>query len=693
MCPRQIEIREILIQGNKGKTAGVQDTISGIVKINDPTAMDINILKDLFKSEQFFIYHNNLLYHFSPTPPFLSLIKSTVKNQTAITDLMSIFNSMGATAKIRFADAAIIKLYEALIPQDHVKQAVQLIESIALHTNSHHVGEDITRAITDEFSFYLKDRPFSLDEYKQIIAKTCMIAQSLSPDVHLVLSTFAVLWPGGGIHNCGLYVQSPKNKEDKPTIHHFSKKNISNSDINYDNADGLKYELTTDDECSDEHLPNTILKDTGVCINDFNQYESALKISTSDGRELLVSIGICLDHAEGVERTQVHGLISSLQKNNQSVPLHCSHVITSASVGEKKQHVLSTLSHSDPGIKYRRPLEFPNRSTFMPSSITSAFSGTLNTEIYPPKPIGTVHSDLFQHIVANKSESELVLDINQQNNEGNTMLHQVFFETDFDRELIAKRLYSLILNGGDPNIKNKQGQSARDLAIEKEMTEPNKIISKAFDAAPKWRNSIKGQNTNSSTDNRTPLTRKAITFDRQGVQELIVSGANPYTKDGCNQSLMDIIRTKYPQETQYSFRKIVFDLLRSTQYGFGTSIAPDDKESWFYPPPPQAQTKLEILLQNPVDTVSIIREVASNIPNLDALPDSPANSPEAHDGVEHSAQEATSPNEEEVPLDVPVSRSGAYKPYAAMRKVIEELKKSPHYKRNEGTKEDRSGPK
>jgi hypothetical protein len=540
---------------------------------------------------------------------------------------------------------------------NRVENVIALIEAIASHTQTNHEMGQITRAITDEFSFYPEETPFTLAEYKQIINKTALIARKLTPDVHLILATFPVLWPDGGIHNCGLYVQSPKHADEAPTLHHFSKKNHSELDINYQKLDGTLYPLTADQNCIDEQRPNILLNDTSVATHDINQYDSAIKIITSDSKEFISTVGICLDHAIGTERTDVHALIDKLQAANASVPLHCSHVITSATIEEKSENVLSTISHADPSPSSRKPAHYPNRSGYKPSSIQSTFSGTLDVEIYPTKQIGTLHGDLFQHIAANMPAKQFAAKLNTPDANGDTLLHQVFAETDYDPELIAKRLYSMVLNGGDPDITNNDDISVRDLAadhdqeswpeasqptsspqhqimnqapssaqqipseesqesqeegsIDKESfsEDSNFIITHAINSALAWKKHVDFQNSISLKDKRTPLTRTLIKNKPSVAQfrrlyELILMGANPYVKDGYGLSAMavaDSYKLYFDRELTKIELKVSFEQTRS---GHCADAHAQDarKTAWYTTEPPTKLTQIncdEIFQDNP----------------------------------------------------------------------------------------------
>ena len=82
----------------------------------------------------------------------------------------------------------------------------------------------VTRLVLSEFSFYLKDYPLSLDQYKEIIAAIAFFAKKLPPNILLTLSSFPVLWPNEVLHNAAIHVQSPLKEGGTPILHHFDKR-------------------------------------------------------------------------------------------------------------------------------------------------------------------------------------------------------------------------------------------------------------------------------------------------------------------------------------------------------------------------------------------------------------------------------------------------------------------------------------
>ena len=417
----------------------------------------------------------------------------------------------------------------------------------------------ITRLTTDEFSFYPQGSPFTLDEYKSIIKNTAAIAKTLAPDIHIVLATFPVIWPDGGVHNCGLYVQSANASDQPPIIHHFSKQLRSDSDFVYQKDSDSNYPLTSDRNCRADQLPNVVLKDTDISTNDVNQCGAALKITTSNKGEFISTIGICLDHAQGIEKHDVRGLIEQLQKNNLPVPAQCSHVITSYTIPATKDNVVSTVSHADPNPEIRqppqkeKPVGFWSTSSSPPTSqcvktiVPNPFSAFQTVvERYPEKKIGTLHSALFLHAFSRNTVDSTSSQLNAVDENGNTELHRVFLDDRHDNELIGKRAYAMILAGGDPTIRDRSGKSVIELAQE---TSP--IISAYISAAIAHcsrQHLAQKSTTESSLRERLLMVKGNVKQFPPPSQFLtfIQDGGNPYQKGADNKSAMDLVSDYFP---------------------------------------------------------------------------------------------------------------------------------------------------
>ncbi|MCS5711866.1 ankyrin repeat domain-containing protein [Candidatus Berkiella aquae] len=344
----------------------------------------------------------------------------------------------------------------------------------------------ITRLITDEFSFYTKDRPLSIDEYCQIIQNIKNLFMHpiippntyVPPNIHLMLATFPVLGNDNKVHNSALYIQSPVdgNYNHIPMINHFEKENASLVDFQYGyiNNAGQKivYPLIGDSPATDVLLSEQQdaakkLSNAGVLMNDPNQYQSALKIITNTGGTFLTTTGICLDHAKGVCKKNLHKLIDKLSSNNAPIPLKVSHIISSFSINEFSENMAATAIHVDPKVG-KGYMGIGGKDKIHPADY-GHFSASFGAkgkyfQSYAPKAIGLAKEHQLDHI-ASKTPDRIPARLNLQDAQGNTILHRALLEHQHDFDNTFARLAKYTQLGAKIDIKNLNNQSILDLVL------------------------------------------------------------------------------------------------------------------------------------------------------------------------------------------------------------------------------------
>lgn len=236
----------------------------------------------------------------------------------------------------------------------HLIQLIRRTEGAHLQQKDHYPIL-VTRLVMDEFSLYTKDKPLSVEEYKQLIDNLYEIVKSVSPNIHLIIGTVPVQWPDATIRNCALYVEAPLSADDKPLIHHFFKESKSPIDLRYASTEGNIYKAKAQSNDT-AFSPDVVLQGCKVMLNDINQYRSALKIELADGISFLTVMEICLDHNIEVGEKNLLCLIAKLIALGKHVPLHLSHVIISASIQPNAASLLSTLTQADPQFNTVAPI-------------------------------------------------------------------------------------------------------------------------------------------------------------------------------------------------------------------------------------------------------------------------------------------------------------------------------------------------
>jgi hypothetical protein len=301
---------------------------------------------------------------------------------------------------------------DGTVDNQRVDRMIEQIKTLAECANKNSKIKQLTRLTTDEFSFYTKNTPLSIEEYKELINRTSDVLQSLSPNIVLILSSIPVLWTDGTLRNAILHAQSPNTKDSEPIIHHFSKESCSEIDPWYskDNTQDNCYEFRGDDYSSDEYSPNVVLKDTKVKCNDPNQNRSAIIVQGFDLPPIVDAIDVCLDHQNGVAMKNAEQLL----KNLSSPPVYISHIVTSNFIGIKGEQLTSSVVHVD-----HRGRGVEGSGEKKEELITTTFGNESRVFIYQSKKAEPVHSRLLKTI-SNKVNLQDISD-----NEDNTLLHQI----------------------------------------------------------------------------------------------------------------------------------------------------------------------------------------------------------------------------------------------------------------------------
>lgn len=220
----------------------------------------------------------------------------------------------------------------------------------------------VTRLVLSEFSFYLKDYPLSLDQYKEIIAAIAFFAKKLPPNILLTLSSFPVLWPNEVLHNAAIHVQSPLKEGGTPILHHFDKRKPAKNDKRYFDYNKNKfYPLYGDTYVESDYYettlsPNILLADTAISVNDSKQYRGTIKVifepqSRNKPEISILSVNeLCIEHPRGMGIYNTNKLIKQLPLADEKVPEKASHVISSYSIDVHEDKLVGVLTQADPEL-------------------------------------------------------------------------------------------------------------------------------------------------------------------------------------------------------------------------------------------------------------------------------------------------------------------------------------------------------
>ncbi|WP_115712788.1 ankyrin repeat domain-containing protein [Legionella sainthelensi] len=324
-----------------------------------------------------------------------------------------------------------------------------------------HKAQSLTQVVTDEFSFYTKNTPLSIKEYKKLINELAKSMKNLPPNIVLVASSMAVLWPDNCIRNAVLHIQSPNGKNLEPIIHHFSKETFSSQDPMYskDNTTRNCYTFKPDDYSSAEFSPDVVLADTKMRCLDPQQYKSAIIVRGHKIPPILHVIDVCLDHANGVGMKNARILLEKIVKP----PLHISHIITSNWIDIRQEKLVASAISANWNSK-RVDGVYEEKS----EPIMSFFGKTSHAYYYSKKRAEILYTRLFD--IVRKKIATPIAHICDKN--GNTLLHEVLLfeiKNTKQRGNHRKKRVDTLLRHFDSTTINQQnaaGDTPLHLAIE-----------------------------------------------------------------------------------------------------------------------------------------------------------------------------------------------------------------------------------
>lgn len=242
--------------------------------------------------------------------------------------------------------------------QKTITRLVDHIESLAIMANTYHekyycdtnadgtstIKKDclnkITRILLNEFSLY-SSQPLSMNEFSQLMDATQEIAKQQHPNVHLLLSSFAVKTEGNVILNMSLYVQCGAT----PKIETFCKSSSSPVDITYDDTYifSQKSNANTPYACS-KYIAHRLGKT--IPIN------TLFPVTTAGGAKYTQAVDVCLDH----KLSRSKRLLGNFTRLNthENIPKQVDQIVTSnpitlfnyASITESVAHIDPVYSRS-----------------------------------------------------------------------------------------------------------------------------------------------------------------------------------------------------------------------------------------------------------------------------------------------------------------------------------------------------------
>ena len=201
-------------------------------------------------------------------------------------------------------------------------------------------GNYITRATTNECFFYTQ-KPLTLREFETLQNQLAEKAKTMSPGVHLILGSFAVI-----TNNKVMSVTPHIACGPNPKFCFIVKNNVSSIDVRYRIADvdGGETTLPVIDRKNTE--PSSLPK---IKVNERTEeftFNTLVHCKTPNGTPFLTSIDVCFDHSKGVAKADYSNYI---QYNPNAIKQPVSHVVVSNSIRLSKEcSIEPKIMHVDP---------------------------------------------------------------------------------------------------------------------------------------------------------------------------------------------------------------------------------------------------------------------------------------------------------------------------------------------------------
>lgn len=193
----------------------------------------------------------------------------------------------------------------------------------------------VTRLCMHEFSLYTHE-PLSIEEYTHLCVTIEKMAEQLEPNVHILLSSFAIKNNSGKLFNTVLFVEGGQ----PPILHSFCKNTSSLADVNYENAYQLfsQQNVAAEPSIASEYVAGEQLVST----------ESVFEVTTLGGACYTQMIDICQDHINAHSKRIMERRIQENGNPDELLPEQIEHIVTSSTTGPNFANSLSSgIVHAD----------------------------------------------------------------------------------------------------------------------------------------------------------------------------------------------------------------------------------------------------------------------------------------------------------------------------------------------------------
>lgn len=201
----------------------------------------------------------------------------------------------------------------------------------------------VTRLSMPEFSLYTK-KPMTMAEYTELYQAMHNSVFPLDPNVHVLLSSFAVLDDQGQLLNMSMFVEGG----NPPNAHSFAKNNASFVDVDY----GDKQQLFSQQHLVTQENYNRTMPPTDAIISEAGDSiytGSVVELRTVGGACYTQTIDVCLDHSLGHSKRQMERRVLGNARLDDVIPEQIEQCVTSNFVHIQQYSIISDhVLHADP---------------------------------------------------------------------------------------------------------------------------------------------------------------------------------------------------------------------------------------------------------------------------------------------------------------------------------------------------------
>ena len=259
---------------------------------------------------------------------------------------------------------------------------------------------NITRLITDEFSFYPCE-PLTTEAYLYLLRTLEKIAKTLPSNIHLVLASFPVLDINEQLHNTTVHLDTGPELDTgpQPVLHHHSKALHAKEDFNYGYVFAENSAPWAHAQMPQIHFDRPLIFGFGSIL-----------YSWTAGRACLMNkLEVCIEHNYNIGLDCLGEELNRAVLADEIIPMQYSHVLTSRTTfinQREANNIRITQADAErPGV-WIRDHQSSNFSSYQPSKVLrldNYFGKSNQVHVYSPQQASYLPEEFFKRAASNNA--------------------------------------------------------------------------------------------------------------------------------------------------------------------------------------------------------------------------------------------------------------------------------------------------